>query len=201
MKKHILLASCVLLLAGCAKSNPSVDKYKANMDIFFENIEQIDNSINNLNPDSSNAADSSKRMLLEYLDILDTSFSEMSQVELPEGYEALGELSKQASADMTQAVTYFHNAYDEKYNQGYEQAAYEYYIKANKELKTIVKALHGEYSSDNPTTDNEDEYQSILLRDSEEDDYSIYLEDEYEDYYEAYGEDNPQDMESEEITE
>ena len=54
-------------------------------------------------------------------------------------------LADEASENMRQAVSYFHMAYEaEEFNPNYEEAAREYYQRANIRLQYIVMLLHGE---------------------------------------------------------
>lgn len=129
------------MLGGCGK-NAELENYKANMNQFFENIRVIDSSINALaeNPDSETAVSD----LLSLLDSMDTSFAQMASLEVPEGFPGVEELADEASQYMTEAVSYYHQAYDGEYNANMEDVARQNYERANVRFQYIVSIIHGD---------------------------------------------------------
>ncbi len=161
MNKLRFLIVCVITticICGCSSTDSTTAKYKANMDVFFENMVTLDDNINAIEPESDEAVSK----FLKYIDSMDTNFAQMASLEVPEGYEDLKTVAENASSKMSEAAGYFHTAYDGEYDDMAFSNGYDCYIDANNKLKIIVKALHGEYNSnssdetsetDNPASD------------------------------------------------
>ncbi|NBJ94261.1 hypothetical protein [Parablautia muri] len=155
--KFLLLAIFPLILTGCGK-NEDLENYKANMNQFFENIRIIDSSINAIDPDS----ETSTAELLALLDSMDTSFAQMAALEVPDGFPGVDELADDASAYMSEAVSYYHQAYDGEYDAAFEEVAYRNYEQANIRFQYIVSIIHGNIPEeiftyeDTDTEDTED---------------------------------------------
>lgn len=138
----ILLFSCILLLSltGCGK-DAQMETYKANMNQFFENVKVFDSSINSIDPDSETATTE----LLALLDSMKTSFEQMASLEVPDGFPGVEELADEASEYMTEAVSYYHQAYDtDPYDVALEEVARQNYERANVRFQYIVSILHGD---------------------------------------------------------
>lgn len=147
----LLLAGILIFTSGC-KTEPdaSLATYKANMEQFFTNVNTIDQAINNLDP----SADGAPEKLLEYLDALDMTVAQMAALDVPEGFTGVPEYAKDATDCMSKAVSYYHDAYEGEFNASYADAAYQYYVRANKDLKKIVKILHGEELKDGESSED-----------------------------------------------
>lgn len=139
--KATVLISLVFLflLTGCG-NDPAIENYKANMNQFFENIEIYDASINAIDPNSETATTE----LLALLDSMNTTFSQMASLEVPEGFPGVAELAAEASAYMSDAVSCYHQAYDNEYDSVMADVAYQYYEQANLRFQYIVSILHGD---------------------------------------------------------
>lgn len=142
LKALCLLLLCSILLAGCGKEeNEELTEYQENMTAFFEHIVEYDDAMNNIDVNE----DGYVEQLLEILDELDAEVAWMSTLVVPEQFSAVDSLADEASENMTQAVLLYHMVYeDEEYNQNVEDAAREYYSRANLRIKYIVMLLHGE---------------------------------------------------------
>lgn len=142
LKVLCLALLCALLLAGCGKEkDEALTEYQENMNTFFEHIAEYNDEMNNI--DVSEEGYVSR--LLELLDGLDAEVAWMSTLEVPEQFAAVDSLADEASENMTQAVLLYHMVYeDEEYNENVEEAAREYYSRANIRIKYIVMLLHGE---------------------------------------------------------
>lgn len=136
----ILLAMC--MLTGCgSKKKQELETYKTNMENFCKNISYLNDQINSIDTTS----DTATKDLLGYLDTLNDQFSKMAALSVPTEFDGVDDLADQASENMTNAVTYYHQAYEgETFNQNYADAASEYYRRANVRLKYILMILHGE---------------------------------------------------------
>lgn len=151
----MLLLSCIffLTLTGCG-TDTEIEKYKANMNQFFENIKIFDSSINAIDPNSETATTE----LLALLDSMNTSFSQMASLDVPDGFPGVAELADEASEYMTEAVSYYHQAYEaDPYDAALEEVARQNYERANVRVQYIVSILHGDipeeiytYEEDSP---------------------------------------------------
>ena len=129
-----------LLLTGCGKDE-ALDEYQANMETFFNDIAEINDNMNAIDVTGEGYIEE----LLGYLDALDEEVAWMAELEVPEEFSAVDSLADQASENMSQAVSYYHLAYEgEEYNVDMESAASEYYDRANTILQYIITILHGE---------------------------------------------------------
>ena len=110
------------------------------MNQFFENIRIFDSSINAIDPNSETATTE----LLSLLDSMNTSFSQMASLEVPESFPGVEDLAAQASEYMSEAVSFYHQAYDGEYDATLEDVARQNYERANIRLQYIVSILHGD---------------------------------------------------------
>lgn len=148
----LLLLLLAGIAAGCGKKDAELENYKMNMNQFFENVRIFDESINAIDPHSETAVSD----LLSLLDSMETSFSQMASLEVPEGFPGVDVLADEASHYMSEAVSYFHQAYEgESFDPSLEDAARQNYERANVRLQYIVSILHGDipeeiYTYDEP---------------------------------------------------
>ena len=201
-----------LFLTGCGKDK-AVENYRANMTQFFENVQTINDAINQLDPNDENVGEE----LLPLLDSLDKSFSQMASLEVPDGFPGVSDLATDASKYMTEAVSYYHQAYGgEEYDKTSADIAYQNYQFANKRLQYIVQILHGdipeeiftydEDASDGSTDPSTDEFTQDPAMDSMEDTYEDSEDYSEEDEF-AYGDvpgtsdENTEEASGEETTE
>lgn len=137
--KLIFITIFLFTMAGCGK-NPEIENYRANMEQFFENVKIFDSSINAIDPDSETAVIE----LLSLLDSMNTSFSQMASLEVPDGFPGVEQLADEASAYMSEAVSYYHQAYDGEFNASLEDAARQNYERANVRLQYIRSIFQGD---------------------------------------------------------
>lgn len=136
----IFTISC-LLLTGCGKKSQELKTYKASMETFFSNISYLNDTINAIDPTSDTATED----LLNDLDTLNEQFSEMAALDVPSEFSSVEDLADQASENMANAVSYYHQAYEaDTFQENYAEAANEYYERANVRIKYIIEILHGE---------------------------------------------------------
>ena len=135
-----LLFICMLCLTGCGQDE-ALEIYKADMETFFSNISEINDNMNSIDV----SEDGYVTRILEYLDELDEEVAWMAELEVPEEFSAVDSLADEASENMAQAVSYYHVAYEgEEYDANMEEAAHEYYNRANTIIQYIITILHGE---------------------------------------------------------
>lgn len=154
----------LFMLTGCSK-DAKIENYKANMNQFFENIKIFDSSINAIDPNS----DTATTELLSLLDSMDTSFSQMASLEVPDSFPGVADLATQASEYMTEAVSCYHQAYDGEYDAVMEDVARQNYERANLRIQYIVSILHGNIPEEIYTYDNEEASDSEETNSDEED--------------------------------
>lgn len=136
----VLIFCCLLMLAGCGNKE-ALDTYKANMSQFFENVKAFDSSINAIDPESDTAVTE----LLALLDSMDRSFAQMASLEVPDGFPGVEQLADEASEYMSEAVSYYHQAFEgESYDPALADAAKQNYDRANLRIQYIVSILHGD---------------------------------------------------------
>lgn len=139
-KKLVLCLLCALFLAGCGEDE-ALDAYQADMEMFFEHVAEFDENMNAIDVGQEDYV----AQLLDYLDALDAEVAWMAELEVPEQFSIVDNLADEASENMRQAVSYFHMAYEaEEFNPNYEEAAREYYKRANIRIQYIIMLLHGE---------------------------------------------------------
>lgn len=152
VKLPILLFVLLVAATGCG-DNAELENYKANMNQFFENVRIFDSSINSIDPNDENAP----AELLPLLDSMNTSFEQMAALEVPNGFPGVDELADEASRYMSEAVSYYHQAYDgEDFDAIAAEMAYHNYECANVRLQYIVSILHGNIPEEIFTYDEED---------------------------------------------
>ncbi len=150
-KAAVMIACFSLLLTGCG-NNKELDAYKANMNQFFENIKTYNSSINALNPESETAVSD----LLALLDSMDKSFAQMASLEVPDGFPGVDQLADEASEYMTEAVSYYHQAFEgEEYDASLADVAKQNYDRANLRIQYIVSILHGDIPEEIYTYDDD----------------------------------------------
>lgn len=152
--KNMILTGLVIFslsFSGC-KSNQELDTYKANMNQFFENIKVYDSSINAIDPESETAVSE----LLTLLDSMDISFTQMASLEVPDDFPGVEGLADEASEYMTEAVSYYHQAFEaDPFDSSLADVAKQYYDRANVRIQYIVSILHGEIPEDAYTYEEE----------------------------------------------
>lgn len=130
----------MLLLTACG-SDPQLTKFKNDVDDFCTAISEIDSSINNLDAESDTAITD----LLDNLDLLDERFKRFAELDFPEEFDYLEELADESSQYMSEAVSYYHEAYsNNSYNEYTAEYAKENYARAYKRIQIIITFLHGE---------------------------------------------------------
>ena len=155
--KYKIILLFILLSAfaitGCGQ-NTELETYKVNMNQFFENIRVIDSSINAiaLDPDSETAVSD----LLVLLDTMNTSFAQMASLNVPDDFPGVAELAAEASEYMSEAVSYYHQAYEGEYNANLEDVARQNYERANVRFQYIVSILHGDIPEEIYTYEEEE---------------------------------------------
>ena len=144
MSKKLILISIstiLFLLCGCG-NNTALTKFKSEIDVFCTNVSTLDNSMNKVDASTNNA----KNELLAYLDQLDTQFIQFSELDFPKEFDYLEHLADEASQYMTEAVIYYHKAFEAKngYDESFVEYAFENYSRALKRVQIIITFLHGE---------------------------------------------------------
>ena len=139
-KRLCLALLCTLFFTGCGKDE-TLDEYQANMETFFEHVAEYNDNMNEIDVSKEDYLS----QLFIYLEGLNEEVTWMSELEAPEQFSAVDSLADEASENMAQAVSLYHAAYEgEEYDANLEQAAREYYDRANVRIQYIITILHGE---------------------------------------------------------
>lgn len=149
--KKMLLISAALIgalgLSGCGNTSDEEKElavFSSSIADFKDYIQEADERINGLDVNRKESASE----LLEILDGMETEFAEfasLSESQAPDQYESIPSLAKQASEEMSLAVSCYHTAYEsEEFEQNYAEAAYKHYTNSMKGIKYIGFLLMGE---------------------------------------------------------
>ena len=137
----LVLILAMTVLSGCGKkTDPTLDAYKESMTLFYDSLSDYDKQINAIDPDSESA----KYDLLEVLDKMKESYKTMSELEVPEEFSGIADISVEAADYMEKANEFYHMAYDNEFDEDSEMLASQYYQRANERALIILQVLHGE---------------------------------------------------------
>lgn len=133
----------VLCLTACGHTNEEKElaDFSSSISSFTASIQDANQQINELDVNDANAS----QELLSILDGLDEKFKELADLSVPEQYQSIETLADEASENMTNAVFYFHSAYEgEAFDEQDADVAYQYYTRAMVRIEYIGYVLVGE---------------------------------------------------------
>ena len=133
----------VLCLTACGHTNEEKElaDFSSSISSFTASIQDANQQINELDVNDANAS----QELLSILDGLDEKFKELADLSVPEQYQSIETLADEASENMTNAVSYFHPAYEgEAFDEQDADVAYQYYTRAMVRIEYIGYVLVGE---------------------------------------------------------
>ena len=133
----------VLCLTACGHTNEEKElaDFSSSISSFTASIQDANQQINELDVNDANAS----QELLSILDGLDEKFKELADLSVPEQYQSIETLADEASENMTNAVSYFHSAYEgEAFDEQDADVAYQYYTRAMVGIEYIGYVLVGE---------------------------------------------------------
>lgn len=134
----------VLCLTACGHTNEEKElaDFSSSISSFTgSSIQDANQQINELDVNDANAS----QELLSILDGLDEKFKELADLSVPEQYQSIETLADEASENMTNAVSYFHSAYEgEAFDEQDADVAYQYYTRAMVRIEYIGYVLVGE---------------------------------------------------------
>lgn len=141
----------ITLLTGCGR-DALLDKYKTNMEGYFDQVAAINYHMNCVDVSGAETAEELEvaySLILQNLDELDTLTAQMADYEVPEQFELCEGLADEAAENMSQAVSLFHELYEsDEYNESLADGAYEYYERANMRIGYIRSILQGNIPED-----------------------------------------------------
>ena len=143
MKKFSILLLICILLTGCKKTDPTLIRFRNELDSFCENIQIINDDINaitNISSDEIGLKQASNSLLYQ-LDLLKDEFVKFSNLDFPSDYDYLEPVADEAAEYMTEAVGAYHKAFAENYTVSMEEYAHENYARAYKRVQVILDAL------------------------------------------------------------
>ena len=133
----------VLCLTACGHTNEEKElaDFSSSLSSFSASFQDANQQINELDVNDANAS----QELLSILDGLDEKFKELADLSVPEQYQSIDTLADEASENMTNAVSYFHSAYEgEAFDEQDADVAYQYYTRAMVRIEYIGYVLVGE---------------------------------------------------------
>ena len=146
----------VLCLTACGHTNEEKElaDFSSSISSFTASIQDANQQINELDVNDANAS----QELLSILDGLDEKFKELADLSVPEQYQSIEKLADEASENMTNAVSYFHSAYEgEAFDEQDADVAYQYYTRAMVRIEYIGYVLVGEIPENDHVTVQEQE--------------------------------------------
>ena len=146
----------VLCLTACGHTNEEKElaEFSSSISSFTASIQDANQQINELDVNDANAS----QELLSILDGLDEKFKELADLSVPEQYQSIETLADEASKNMTNAVSYFHSAYEgEAFDEQDADVAYQYYTRAMVRIEYIGYVLVGEIPENDHVTVQEQE--------------------------------------------
>ena len=146
----------VLCLTACGHTNEEKElaDFSSSISSFTASIQDANQQINELDVNDANAS----QELLSILDGLDEKFKELADLSVPEQYQSIETLADEASENMTNAVSYFHSAYEgEAFDEQDADVAYQYYTRAMVRIEYIGYVLVGEIPENDHFTVQEQE--------------------------------------------
>ncbi len=153
MKKLYLIIAFFLFactLVGCGKKDDELEQYRAEMEAFTNTINELGTAIDNIDTGSDTCVEE----LLGYLDEMDSAFTAMGDLKVPDQFANVEELADDASTNLSKSVSLYHQAFDnpEDYDPQLVNAALEYYNRAFKRLDYIGTILQGDLPEDESIT-------------------------------------------------
>ena len=146
----------VLCLTACGHTNEEKElaDFSSSISSFTASIQDANQQINELDVNDANAS----QELLSILDGLDEKFKELADLSVPEQYQSIETLADEASENMTNALSYFHSAYEgEAFDEQDADVAYQYYTRAMVRIEYIGYVLVGEIPENDHVTVQEQE--------------------------------------------
>lgn len=139
----MLVSALPLVLTSCG-SLPSQETsaYQNDMTDFTNKIVELGESINRIDANSDTAVSE----LLSYYDEMDAAFFSLTEMDIPDEYADAEILAERASKYMTQAVLYYHTAFEsETFDDMALETANTYYEKAITYVNYIGEVLLGSH--------------------------------------------------------
>ncbi len=141
--RFLIILPFMLFLTSCGKlQSQETSLYQNDMTDFTNTLIDLDNKINVIDADSETAVSE----LLSYYDELDDAFLSLTKMDIPDEYSDAEVLAERASKYMTQAVIYYHTAFEaEELDQMALETANTYYSNAITYVNYIGQVLLGSH--------------------------------------------------------
>ncbi len=143
MKKTLIvlgiLAISLFSFTGC-NDDSELNKYKREVEDFYEELAERNDAINAINSDTQAASSE----LLDELDKVNVAFKEFAALEVPKEYISVESLADEAATLMDEAVTQYHQAFAGETINDFDAAmAYEKYCRAIIRINYIGDLFQG----------------------------------------------------------
>lgn len=159
----IAILTTVLCMSGCNSKTveeKELADFSASISNFTSVIQETNEEINSIDVSSTDAPTE----LLEILDRLDAEFKSLAELTVPEQYKSIEDLADEASTNMSNAVSFYHSAYDTGiYSEEDADIAYQYYTRAMTRIQYIGYILVGEIPEGENITVQEEMMENKLL--------------------------------------
>ena len=165
MFKRLILPviAITFCLSGCGNSaeEKELADFSNKMSTFTETIKKADEDINSLDTTNKESVDE----LLQILDNLDSEFMSFAEISAPSQYKTVESLADQASENLSEAVKYYHNAFEsEEFNVQDADIAHQYYVRAMTRVEYIGYIITGaEIPANEHVTVHEESNDSNLI--------------------------------------
>ncbi len=143
MKKTLIvlgvLAISLFSFTGC-NDDSELNKYKREVEDFYEELAERNDAINAINSDTQAASSE----LLDELDKVNVAFKEFAALKVPKEYISVESLADEAATLMDEAVTQYHQAFAGETINDFDAAmAYEKYCRAIIRINYIGDLFQG----------------------------------------------------------
>lgn len=143
MKKTLIvlgvLAISLFSFTGC-NDDSELNKYKREVEDFYEELAERNDAINAINSDTQAASSE----LLDELDKVNVAFKEFAALEVPREYISVESIADEAATLMDEAVTQYHQAFAGETINDFDAAmAYEKYCRAIIRINYIGDLFQG----------------------------------------------------------
>lgn len=166
-KKGTAVILCFIIsisFCACGK-DAGLSAFEKNMNDFTENISNISNEMDLIEPESETATTD----LLACLDQMNEQFQNLATMDIPAKFSNVEDLALEAGSYMQEAVTLYHELYEaEEFNEEKATAASENYSRAMKRVSYISVLLQGEIPEGDDVVVTEEENDFTPITEPEE---------------------------------
>lgn len=138
-----LSAVVMVSLNGCSSSSSEKElaAFSQSISSFTDYMSSLDDKMSEIDL----SEDSASKEILSCLDDIDNAFSKLANMNIPDQYASIAPLAKEASENMSQAVSLYHAALEaDSFDEDDASIAFQYYSRAMTRISYIGTILQGE---------------------------------------------------------